>query len=71
MSTTSPRPHPLAAAAPWRRSRLRHAGLDARTAAVIADEPGYDVDAIVALIRRGCPPRLALRILAPLDRTAP
>jgi hypothetical protein len=67
MSRTSRAGDPLTTAAPWRRSRLRRAGLDARAAAAIADDPRYDVDAIVALVERGCPPPLALRIVAPLD----
>lgn len=54
---------------PWRRSQLRHAGFDARLAGVIAEDPRYDLDAILDLIARGCAPHLAVRILAPLDRT--
>jgi hypothetical protein len=53
---------------PWRRSRLRRAGFDARLAAQIAADLRYDVRAILALTDRGCPPQLAARILAPIDR---
>jgi hypothetical protein len=56
--------------APWRRSRLRRAGFDEGAAARIADEPGFDVEALVALVERGCPPALAERILRPLEPTA-
>jgi hypothetical protein len=45
---------------------LRHAGFDARLAAEVAADPRYDLHAILDLTRRGCPPQLAIRILAPL-----
>ncbi|HEY4095247.1 MAG TPA: hypothetical protein VGM33_07055 [Baekduia sp.] len=53
---------------PWRRSELRHAGFDAQLAGEIAADLRYDLRAILDLIERGCAPRLAVRILAPLDR---
>lgn len=56
----------LASTLPWRRSTLRRAGLDARLAAEIAADPRYDAHAILDLTRRGCPPHLAVRIVAPL-----
>ena len=56
---------------PWRRSRLRGAGFDARLAGRIATDPRYDVPALLALVERGCPPPLAARILAPLDAEPP
>jgi hypothetical protein len=52
---------------PWRRSRLRRAGFDARLAGEVAADMRYDLQAVLALTDRGCPPRLAARILAPLD----
>lgn len=52
---------------PWRRSRLRHAGFDARLAALAAEDLRYDLDALLALCGRGCPPELAVRIVAPLE----
>jgi hypothetical protein len=52
---------------PWRRSTLRRAGFDARTAAAIAADLRYDLPAILDLVDRGCPPPLAARIVAPLD----
>jgi hypothetical protein len=52
---------------PWRRSRLRRAGFDARLAAEIAADLRYDLHGILELTDRGCPPRLAARILAPVD----
>lgn len=56
---------------PWRRSRLRAAGFDTRLAATIAADPRYDVPAVLVLVERGCAPRLAVRILAPLDAEPP
>jgi hypothetical protein len=32
---------------------------------------GYDVHAFVELLERGCPPELAIRILAPLENEMP
>jgi hypothetical protein len=52
---------------PWRRSRLRHAGFDARLAAELAADLRYDLHGILELTDRGCPPPLAARILAPVD----
>jgi hypothetical protein len=52
---------------PWRRSRLRHAGFDARLAAELAADLRYDVRTILELTDAGCPPQLAARILAPVD----
>jgi hypothetical protein len=53
---------------PARRSVLRHAGFDASLAAAVAADRRYDVRAILDLLDHGCPPPLAARILAPLDR---
>jgi hypothetical protein len=56
----------LATTLPWRRSRRRRAGFDARLAAEVAADLRYDLDAILELTQRGCPPHLAVRILAPI-----
>ncbi|MDX6726912.1 MAG: hypothetical protein QOK49_1717 [Baekduia sp.] len=56
---------------PWRRSRLRHAGFDARLAAQIAADVRYDLHGILELTDRGCPPALAARIVAPVDPPRP
>jgi hypothetical protein len=66
MSRMTQRAEELATTLPWRRSRLRRAGFDARLAAQIAADLRYDVHAILELTERGCPPELAVRILAPL-----
>ena len=52
---------------PWRRSRLRHAGFDAQLAGELAGDMRYDLHSVIDLVDRGCPPRLAARIYAPLD----
>jgi hypothetical protein len=57
---------PLHATVPWRRSRLRRAGFGAALAARLAADRRYDVDDMVALVARGCPPAVAARIRAPL-----
>jgi hypothetical protein len=64
--TTHPIDEGLATTLPWRRSQLRRAGFDARLAAEVAADPRYDLHAILRLTQRGCPPHLAVRILAPL-----
>ena len=51
----------------WRRRRLMVAGFDAPLAVELADD---DVDLHELLVLRdlGCPPDLAARIVAPLER---
>jgi hypothetical protein len=56
----------LSATLPWRRSVLRHAGFSPGLAATVAADGRYDVDAILGLTEHGCPPELAVRIVAPL-----
>jgi hypothetical protein len=51
---------------PWRRSRLRHAGFDTQLAGEVAVDMRYDLHSVLDLVDRGCPPRLAARICAPL-----
>jgi hypothetical protein len=51
----------------WREQRLLRAGVEAELAASIASDCGMDLHAMIELVERGCPPRLAARILAPLD----
>jgi hypothetical protein len=55
------------AAVRWRAERLARAGLPRESAWRIAADPSYDLHAFLELVDRGCPPDLALRILAPLD----
>lgn len=51
----------------WRRTQLVRAGFPEEAAASIAEDDRYDLHRLVELVERGCPPELALRILAPLD----
>lgn len=51
----------------WRRDQLLEAGFSPSLAARLARDPRRDVHALIELVERGCPPRLAARILAPLD----
>jgi hypothetical protein len=44
------------------------AGVEGDLAASIASDCAMDLHAIIELLERGCPPRLAARIVAPLDR---
>jgi hypothetical protein len=67
MSRTTHDAEELVATLPWRRSQLRRAGFDARLAAEVAADARYDLHAILDLTGRGCPPPLAVRILAPLN----
>jgi hypothetical protein len=52
----------------WREGRLRVAGFERETAAQLAREAGIDLHELFELVDRGCPPHLAARILAPLER---
>jgi len=51
----------------WRRRRLLGLGLSEAAAQRLADNRGVDLHALLSLVDRGCPPGLAVRILAPLD----
>jgi hypothetical protein len=54
----------------WRREQLVHSGFPFRLAARLAKDSRYDLHALIELVERGCPPVLAVRILAPLDDEA-
>ena len=51
----------------WRRRQLTGAGFSLPLAARLARDARWDLHALIELVERGCPPRLAARILAPLD----
>jgi hypothetical protein len=51
----------------WRCRQLVAAGFPPALAAELADDPLYDLHALIELAERGCPPALAVRILAPLE----
>ena len=52
----------------WRRERLLHAGFGEAVATALARDRSVDLHALLKLVDRGCPPPLAVRILAPLDK---
>ena len=51
----------------WRRGQLLKAGFDRRRAERIARNCGFDLHAILDLVAKRCPPRLAESILVPLE----
>lgn len=51
----------------WRRDQLVAGGFSLPLAAELARDGRYDLHALIELVERGCPPELAVRILAPLD----
>jgi hypothetical protein len=53
----------------WRERCLEAAGFDEATAVVLASDCAYDVHRLITLVESGCPPHLAVRILAPIDGT--
>lgn len=51
----------------WRRDQLVASGLTLRLASRLAHDPDCDLHALIELTEKGCPPELAVRILAPID----
>jgi hypothetical protein len=51
----------------WRREQLTDSGFPLPVASRLANDPRYDLHALIELVERGCPPQLAARIVAPLD----
>jgi hypothetical protein len=51
--------------ADWRRDQLCRSGFPHDLAARLASDPEYDLHVLIELVERGCPPELAVRILAP------
>ncbi len=54
----------------WRRDRLVEAGFALPLASQLARDRRYDLHALIELVEHGCPPELALRILAPVEEGA-
>jgi hypothetical protein len=52
----------------WRRRRLIVAGFEPQLAVQLAGDDEVDLHELLTLLDRGCPPALAARILAPIDR---
>jgi hypothetical protein len=65
-SDSTPRRHVPRDVMAWRRARLVQAGFEPHLAAALAADGAYDLHELLGLIDRGCPPRLAVRILAPI-----
>lgn len=65
--TTRRRHRPEGPVLDWRRETLIAAGFAAGEAERLAADVGLDLHALLDLTDRGCPPALAVRILAPLD----
>ncbi len=47
----------------WRFEELRRAGFETEDALIVAADTRIDLHLATALLRRGCPPETALRIL--------
>jgi hypothetical protein len=50
----------------WRRCRLLECGFPEELADALAADRAVDLHELLQLVDRGCPPRLAAKILAPL-----
>jgi hypothetical protein len=64
---TSPELREAAGIRRWRQEQLVRSGFEPRLAGELAGDLRWDLHALIELVERGCPPRLAVRILAPLD----
>ena len=51
----------------WRREQLVGSGFAPALAARVAENTDYDLHALIELVEQGCPPELAVRILAPVE----
>jgi hypothetical protein len=51
----------------WRRDRLVEAGFPLPLASRLAGDRRYDLHVLIGLVEQGCPPQLAVRILAPIE----
>jgi hypothetical protein len=51
----------------WRREQLVGSGFAPALAARVAEKTDYDLHALIELVEQGCPPELAVRILAPVE----
>jgi CRISPR/Cas system endoribonuclease Cas6 (RAMP superfamily) len=54
----------------WRREQLLLSGFSLPLASRVAKDFGYDLHRLIGLVEQGCPPELAVRILAPLEPRA-
>ena len=56
-------PDPAARVLSWRIEQLISAGFESEAAFVLALDNGVDLHQAIELVRRGCPPQTAFRIL--------
>ena len=63
--------HPSTDYVGWRFDLLVRAGFSKQLARQLTDDPRIDLNGLLELVDRGCPPHLAARILAPLDEPEP
>jgi hypothetical protein len=54
----------------WRREQLVQSGFAPQLAKQVARDRRYDLHALIELVERGCDPRVAVRIFAPLEEDA-
>ena len=54
----------------WRESQLCASGFPPLLAGAAAADERFDLHALIELAEQGCPPHLAIQILAPLERVA-
>lgn len=70
MRTTSAPPLDSRRVLLWRREQLQRSGFPPPLAAKLAADGRYDLHLLIELVEHGCPPELAVRILAPLEEPA-
>jgi hypothetical protein len=71
LAPAGPGSDPPSDPAAWRARQLLRAGFEAGLAGRTAAACSFDLHELIELVERGCPPPLAVRILAPLDRGRP
>jgi hypothetical protein len=52
----------------WRQVELLRAGFDSEEASRLAADRAIDLNELIGLVERGCPPAVAKRIVWPLER---
>ena len=52
----------------WRRDQLIGVGFSLPFATRLAHDERWDIHALIELVERGCPPEVAARIVAPLEK---
>jgi hypothetical protein len=67
MNAAAPTEHEPDSVFGWRRSQLVRSGFPQQLAGRVAHAGNYDLHRLIELVERGCPPELAMRILAPLE----